>query len=163
MYLAGACVCVCVFKYRSRGARRASRLFPLQQGVEAALTALQMRPRAAHALPPGFRLILPLASTCRARPPPWIQIDIATDVHCVRPQPYRTTPLVLPGAKVKKEDNVTECYLRHHPNPMMRAPPGHGGEWLPADVVMKQKVSWAGHERWLWLHQQQGVVALTSE
>ncbi|KAK3922943.1 PDZ and LIM domain protein 3 [Frankliniella fusca] len=53
--------------------------------------------------------------------------------------PYRTTPLVLPGAKVKKEDSVTDCYLRHHPNPMMRAPPGHGGEWLPADVVMKQK------------------------
>ena len=53
-------------------------------------------------------------------------------------QPYRTTPLVLPGAKVKKEDNVTECYLRHHPNPMMRA--YHHTEYIPADVAMKQKV-----------------------
>ncbi|XP_034238049.1 PDZ and LIM domain protein 3 isoform X3 [Thrips palmi] len=63
------------------------------------------------------------------------------DILPIHNQPYRTTPLVLPGAKVKKEDNVTECYLRHHPNPMMRAPPGHGGDWLPADVVMKQKVA----------------------
>ncbi|XP_052119609.1 PDZ and LIM domain protein 4 isoform X2 [Frankliniella occidentalis] len=63
------------------------------------------------------------------------------DIMPIHNQPYRTTPLVLPGAKVKKEDNVTDCYLRHHPNPMMRAPPGHGGEWLPADVVMKQKVA----------------------
>ena len=115
--------------------------------AHAALTALQMRPRAAQAPPPGFRLTLPFVDVPVPRPPPYgFRFDFATDVHCARPQPYRTTPLVLPGAKVKKEDSVTECYLRHHPNPMMRAPPGHGGEWLPADVVMKQKVSTA-HEQ----------------
>lgn len=35
-------------------------------------------------------------------------------------QPYRTTPLILPGAKVKKEYAPNDCYLRHHPNPSMR-------------------------------------------
>ncbi|KAE8751057.1 hypothetical protein FOCC_FOCC002141 [Frankliniella occidentalis] len=72
--------------------------------------------------------------------------------------PYRTTPLVLPGAKVKKEDNVTDCYLRHHPNPMMRAPPGHGGEWLPADVVMKQKVINKPFNTPIGLYSEQNIV-----
>lgn len=52
-------------------------------------------------------------------------------------QPYRTTPLILPGAKVKKDQPVTECYLRHHPNPQMRSAPTH--EY--AEVLMKQKVA----------------------
>ncbi|XP_058465906.1 LIM domain-binding protein 3 isoform X5 [Malaya genurostris] len=52
-------------------------------------------------------------------------------------QPYRTTPLVLPGAKVPKKDALpTESYLRHHPNPAMRAPPLHDF----TDTLMKQKV-----------------------
>ena len=51
-------------------------------------------------------------------------------------QPYRTTPLVLPGAKVQ-HDKITESYLRHHPNPQMRAGPMHDY----TDVLMKQKVA----------------------
>uniref|UniRef100_A0A1Y1KXV8 Zasp-like motif domain-containing protein n=1 Tax=Photinus pyralis TaxID=7054 RepID=A0A1Y1KXV8_PHOPY len=50
--------------------------------------------------------------------------------------PYRTTPLVLPGAKVKPDQTITECYLRHHPNPNVRARPHH----LDADYYYKQKV-----------------------
>lgn len=52
-------------------------------------------------------------------------------------QPYRTTPLVLPGAKVRREPGPTESYLRHHPNPAIRAPPHHDYR----DTVMKQRVS----------------------
>ncbi|XP_072766114.1 PDZ and LIM domain protein 3 isoform X5 [Anoplolepis gracilipes] len=55
-------------------------------------------------------------------------------------QPYRTTPLVLPGAKVKKDAPLGECYLRHHPNPMIRAAPHHYEPAHP-DVAMKQKVA----------------------
>ncbi|KAL0266329.1 UNVERIFIED_CONTAM: hypothetical protein PYX00_008908 [Menopon gallinae] len=56
--------------------------------------------------------------------------------------PYRTTPLVLPGAKAKHEKELapTESYLRHHPNPMMRAAPSQY-ELLPQEVLMKQKVA----------------------
>ncbi|XP_063532212.1 uncharacterized protein LOC134742929 isoform X8 [Cydia strobilella] len=52
-------------------------------------------------------------------------------------QPYRTTPLVLPGAKVRREPGPTESYLRHHPNPSMRAPPSHDYR----DTLMRQKVA----------------------
>lgn len=53
-------------------------------------------------------------------------------------QPYRTTPLVLPGAKVPKKDALpTESYLRHHPNPAMRAPPVHDY----TDSLMRQKAA----------------------
>ncbi|KAI5631397.1 PDZ domain (Also known as DHR or GLGF) domain-containing protein [Phthorimaea operculella] len=52
-------------------------------------------------------------------------------------QPYRTTPLVLPGAKVRREPGPTESYLRHHPNPSMRAPPHHDYR----DTLMRQKVA----------------------
>ncbi|XP_072158751.1 uncharacterized protein [Bemisia tabaci] len=53
--------------------------------------------------------------------------------------PYRTSPLVLPGAKVKKDKPYTESYLRHHPNPAMRAAPGH---YDPSqEVLMKQRVA----------------------
>ncbi|XP_065080761.1 PDZ and LIM domain protein 7 isoform X3 [Ochlerotatus camptorhynchus] len=52
-------------------------------------------------------------------------------------QPYRTTPLVLPGAKVPKKDALpTESYLRHHPNPAMRAPPVHDF----TDSLLRQKI-----------------------
>lgn len=54
--------------------------------------------------------------------------------------PYRTTPLVLPGAKIKKDAPLGECYLRHHPNPMIRAAPHHY-EIAHPEVAMKQKVA----------------------
>lgn len=52
-------------------------------------------------------------------------------------QPYRTTPLILPGAKINKNTLPTESYLRHHPNPAVRAAPHHE---FP-EVLMKQKVA----------------------
>ncbi|CAH2107496.1 unnamed protein product [Euphydryas editha] len=55
----------------------------------------------------------------------------------IQSQPYRTTPLVLPGAKVRREPGPTESYLRHHPNPAMRAPPHHDYR----DTLMRQKVA----------------------
>ncbi|KAJ8920675.1 hypothetical protein NQ315_004814 [Exocentrus adspersus] len=58
------------------------------------------------------------------------------DIHVTK-QPYRTTPLVLPGAKVKRESGPTESYLRHHPNPSFRAPPHH----VDTDHLIKQKVA----------------------
>lgn len=60
--------------------------------------------------------------------------DNQGDIHVTK-QPYRTTPLVLPGAKVKREPGPTESYLRHHPNPSVRAPPHH----LDTDNLIKQK------------------------
>ncbi|KAG5900014.1 hypothetical protein JTB14_009100 [Gonioctena quinquepunctata] len=53
-------------------------------------------------------------------------------------QPYRTTPLVLPGAKVNREQGPIQNYLRHHPNPSVRAPPPHS---LDSDLLIKQKVA----------------------
>ncbi|XP_059476051.1 uncharacterized protein LOC132197035 isoform X4 [Neocloeon triangulifer] len=58
--------------------------------------------------------------------------------ECIDMQPYRTTPLVLPGAKVKREVPTTS-YLQHHPNPAMRANPQHYDPNL--EVLMKQKVA----------------------
>ncbi|XP_055382680.1 uncharacterized protein LOC129612889 isoform X8 [Condylostylus longicornis] len=55
----------------------------------------------------------------------------------IQHQPYRTTPLVLPGAKVKKDPPTTESYLRYYPNPAVRAAPGHDYH----DVLMKQRVA----------------------
>ena len=46
---------------------------------------------------------------------------------------------MLPGAKIKKDAPLGECYLRHHPNPMVRAPPHHYDAPNP-EVAMKQKV-----------------------
>ncbi|XP_022181146.1 PDZ and LIM domain protein 3 isoform X3 [Myzus persicae] len=64
--------------------------------------------------------------------------DEAHDQVALDQQPYRTNPLVLPGAKVKRDPPKTESYLRHHPNPMMRAHPSHHDQ--PMDTLMKQKV-----------------------
>ncbi|KAI4480323.1 hypothetical protein M0804_010321 [Polistes exclamans] len=47
---------------------------------------------------------------------------------------------ILPGAKVKKDAPLGECYLRHHPNPMIRAAPHHYEPAHP-EVAMKQKVA----------------------
>uniref|UniRef100_T1GGA0 Zasp-like motif domain-containing protein n=1 Tax=Megaselia scalaris TaxID=36166 RepID=T1GGA0_MEGSC len=52
--------------------------------------------------------------------------------------PYRSTPLVLPGPKVKKDAPTTESYLRHYPNPKVRA---HPGQHDYHDVLMKQRVA----------------------
>lgn len=52
--------------------------------------------------------------------------------------PYRTTPLVLPGAKAKRDVGHTESYLRHHPNPTVRAAPQH---IVDADHVLRNKVA----------------------
>ncbi|XP_053602574.1 uncharacterized protein Zasp66 isoform X3 [Plodia interpunctella] len=67
--------------------------------------------------------------------PSSVRTDETLD-ESIHSQPYRTTPLVLPGAKVRREPGPTESYLRHHPNPAMRAPPHHDYR----DTVMKQKV-----------------------
>ncbi|XP_013188418.2 uncharacterized protein LOC106133281 isoform X2 [Amyelois transitella] len=68
--------------------------------------------------------------------PSSVRTDETID-ESIQSQPYRTTPLVLPGAKVRREPGPTESYLRHHPNPAMRAPPHHDYR----DTVMKQKVA----------------------
>ncbi|XP_050060220.1 PDZ and LIM domain protein 5 isoform X2 [Aphis gossypii] len=65
--------------------------------------------------------------------------DESHDSVALDQQPYRTNPLVLPGAKVKRDPPKTESYLRHHPNPMMRAHPSHHDQ--PMDTLMKQKVT----------------------
>jgi hypothetical protein len=64
------------------------------------------------------------------------QQDIDDEQSAIINQPYRTTPLILPGAKVKKDNVATESYLRHHPNPGMRA-------HMPQEYqdVMRQKVA----------------------
>jgi len=56
----------------------------------------------------------------------------------IQNQPYRTTPLVLPGAKVKKDPSTTESYMRYYPNPAVRSAPG-SHEYN--DVLMKQRVA----------------------
>ncbi|CAO1368047.1 unnamed protein product [Diamesa serratosioi] len=58
------------------------------------------------------------------------------DNSAIQNQPYRTTPLILPGAKVKR-DVPQESYLRHHPSPQMRAAPFHDY----SDIMMRQKVA----------------------
>ncbi|XP_049942357.1 PDZ and LIM domain protein 3 isoform X2 [Schistocerca serialis cubense] len=73
--------------------------------------------------------------------PPPLPSDVQPqddDINAITHQPYRTTPLVLPGAKVKKDTPVaTQSYLRHHPNPHFRAPPAPSA----TEVLMKQKVA----------------------
>ncbi|XP_014613701.1 PREDICTED: PDZ and LIM domain protein 3 isoform X3 [Polistes canadensis] len=71
--------------------------------------------------------------------PPHEHLDEVREERAYLSQPYRTTPLVLPGAKVKKDAPLGECYLRHHPNPMIRAAPHHYEPAHP-EVAMKQKV-----------------------
>nr|XP_014087212.1 LIM domain-binding protein 3 isoform X4 [Bactrocera oleae] len=65
------------------------------------------------------------------------QQDVAEEQAAIVNQPYRTTPLVLPGAKVKKDAPTTESYLRYHPNPAVRSNRGHDFH----DSVMKQRVA----------------------
>ncbi|XP_017765405.1 PREDICTED: PDZ and LIM domain protein 3 isoform X5 [Eufriesea mexicana] len=70
---------------------------------------------------------------------PHEHLDEVREERAYLSQPYRTTPLVLPGAKIKKDAPLGECYLRHHPNPMIRAAPHHYESAHP-EVAMKQKV-----------------------
>uniref|UniRef100_A0A0A9X8G9 PDZ and LIM domain protein 3 n=1 Tax=Lygus hesperus TaxID=30085 RepID=A0A0A9X8G9_LYGHE len=70
--------------------------------------------------------------------------------------PYRTTPLVLPGAKVKKDFGQTESYLRHHPNPMFRQAPPH--PLLPHELAMKQRISHKQFNSPMGLYSEQNIV-----
>ncbi|KAG4077421.1 hypothetical protein HA402_002848 [Bradysia odoriphaga] len=65
------------------------------------------------------------------------QQEAAEETASIISQPYRTTPLILPGAKVKKDCTPTESYLRHHPNPAMRGPVHHSTD----DMLMRQRVA----------------------
>lgn len=69
-------------------------------------------------------------------------------------QPYRTTPLILPGAKVKKEVVPNECYLRHHPNPLMRGRAPHIEE-----NFLRQKAADSALHRVIGQDAQSGKVA----
>ncbi|XP_033325739.2 PDZ_signaling and DUF4749 domain-containing protein Zasp66 isoform X2 [Megalopta genalis] len=113
-------------------------------GNRAAVTSLPRPPKIPEQLPkspvppPGIdeysRPATPLE--------PYVPHDHLDEIRQERvtlSQPYRTTPLVLPGAKVKKDAPLGECYLRHHPNPMIRAAPHHYEQAHP-DIAMKQKV-----------------------
>ncbi|CAA9993847.1 unnamed protein product [Nesidiocoris tenuis] len=71
-------------------------------------------------------------------------------------QPYRTTPLVLPGAKVKKDFGPTESYLRHHPNPMFRQAPPH--PLLPHELAMKQRISHKQFNSPMGLYSEQNII-----
>ncbi|KAL5290743.1 hypothetical protein ACFFRR_010233 [Megaselia abdita] len=66
------------------------------------------------------------------------QQDVIEEQSAIINQPYRSTPLVLPGPKVKKDAPTTESYLRHYPNPKVRA---HPGQYDYQDVLMKQRVA----------------------
>ncbi|XP_075160009.1 PDZ_signaling and DUF4749 domain-containing protein Zasp66 isoform X2 [Haematobia irritans] len=77
------------------------------------------------------------SSTFQPMPTRDHQQDVAEEQATIVNQPYRTTPLVLPGAKVKKDAPTTESYLRHYPNPAVRAHPHHDFH----DSVMKQRVA----------------------
>ncbi|XP_073970760.1 PDZ_signaling and DUF4749 domain-containing protein Zasp66 isoform X8 [Rhodnius prolixus] len=82
--------------------------------------------------------------------------ELEEELVAVTEQPYRTTPLVLPGAKVKKDFGPTESYLRHHPNPMFRQAPPH--PLLPQDIVMKQKVVHKQFNSPIGMYSEQNIV-----
>ncbi|OXU26006.1 hypothetical protein TSAR_009310 [Trichomalopsis sarcophagae] len=95
-------------------------------------------------VPPTVPIDVPEFTRCSLTPerftPAHEHIDEVREERFYLSQPYRTTPLVLPGAKIKKDAPLGECYLRHHPNPMVRAPPHHY-EVANPEVAMKQKVA----------------------
>ncbi|CAH1392347.1 unnamed protein product [Nezara viridula] len=82
--------------------------------------------------------------------------EVEEEQHALLEQPYRTTPLVLPGAKVKKDFGPTESYLRHHPNPKFRQAPPH--PLLPHDIAMKQKVISKQFNSPIGLYSEQNIV-----
>uniref|UniRef100_A0A0K8TI29 Zasp-like motif domain-containing protein n=1 Tax=Lygus hesperus TaxID=30085 RepID=A0A0K8TI29_LYGHE len=81
---------------------------------------------------------------------------IGADTDSTLLWPYRTTPLVLPGAKVKKDFGQTESYLRHHPNPMFRQAPPH--PLLPHELAMKQRISHKQFNSPMGLYSEQNIV-----
>ncbi|XP_047351694.1 PDZ and LIM domain protein 3 isoform X7 [Vespa velutina] len=89
--------------------------------------------------PPSFEEYIPSPIPSDRFQPAHEHLDEVREERVYLSQPYRTTPLVLPGAKVKKDAPLGECYLRHHPNPMIRAAPHHYEPAHP-EVAMKQKV-----------------------
>ncbi|XP_076753288.1 PDZ_signaling and DUF4749 domain-containing protein Zasp66 isoform X12 [Xylocopa sonorina] len=115
------------------------------RGDRAAVTSLTKQPKVPSELPkspvpPPF-----IDEYSRPTSPPerlnlpHDHLDEVREERVYLSQPYRTTPLVLPGAKIKKDAPLGECYLRHHPNPMIRAAPHHYEPAHP-EVAMKQKV-----------------------
>ncbi|XP_017765401.1 PREDICTED: PDZ and LIM domain protein 3 isoform X2 [Eufriesea mexicana] len=113
-------------------------------GDRAAVTSLAKQPKVPSALPKSP--IPPPSTDEYSRPTspeslnlPHEHLDEVREERAYLSQPYRTTPLVLPGAKIKKDAPLGECYLRHHPNPMIRAAPHHYESAHP-EVAMKQKV-----------------------
>ncbi|XP_035736773.1 PDZ and LIM domain protein 3-like isoform X4 [Vespa mandarinia] len=90
--------------------------------------------------PPSFEEYIPSPIPSDRFQPAHEHLDEVREERVYLSQPYRTTPLVLPGAKVKKDAPLGECYLRHHPNPMIRAAPHHYEPAHP-EVAMKQKVA----------------------
>ncbi|XP_017765402.1 PREDICTED: PDZ and LIM domain protein 3 isoform X3 [Eufriesea mexicana] len=114
-------------------------------GDRAAVTSLAKQPKVPSALPKSP--IPPPSTDEYSRPTspeslnlPHEHLDEVREERAYLSQPYRTTPLVLPGAKIKKDAPLGECYLRHHPNPMIRAAPHHYESAHP-EVAMKQKVA----------------------
>ncbi|XP_012245469.1 PDZ and LIM domain protein 3 isoform X8 [Bombus impatiens] len=122
-----------------------SPIIQLNTGDRAAVTSLAKQRKIPSELP---KSPLPPPLIDEYRPPasspehlnlPHEHLDEVREERANLSQPYRTTPLVLPGAKIKKDAPLGECYLRHHPNPMIRAAPHHYEQAHP-EVAMKQKV-----------------------
>ena len=54
-----------------------------------------------------------------------------TSVCWFSPQPYRTTPLITPGAKVKRDTPIVASYLHMHPDPQVSGWRGRRRERRP--------------------------------
>ncbi|XP_076685017.1 PDZ_signaling and DUF4749 domain-containing protein Zasp66 isoform X11 [Andrena cerasifolii] len=115
-------------------------------GNRAAVTSLTRQPKVPPQLPkspvppPTFEEYSRPTTPSDCFTLPHEHLDEIREEKAYLSQPYRTTPLVLPGAKIKKDAPLGECYLRHHPNPMIRAAPHHYEPAHP-EVAMKQKVA----------------------
>ncbi|XP_033307305.1 PDZ and LIM domain protein 3 isoform X8 [Bombus vosnesenskii] len=122
-----------------------SPIIQLNTGDRAAVTSLAKQRKIPSELPkspvppPLIDEYRPPASSPEHLNLPHEHLDEVREERANLSQPYRTTPLVLPGAKIKKDAPLGECYLRHHPNPMIRAAPHHYEQAHP-EVAMKQKV-----------------------
>ncbi|XP_071857947.1 PDZ_signaling and DUF4749 domain-containing protein Zasp66 isoform X8 [Bombus fervidus] len=122
-----------------------SPIIQLNTGDRAAVTSLAKQRKIPSELPkspvppPLIDEYRPSASSPEHLNLPHEHLDEVREERANLSQPYRTTPLVLPGAKIKKDAPLGECYLRHHPNPMIRAAPHHYEQAHP-EVAMKQKV-----------------------
>ncbi|XP_071857939.1 PDZ_signaling and DUF4749 domain-containing protein Zasp66 isoform X1 [Bombus fervidus] len=123
-----------------------SPIIQLNTGDRAAVTSLAKQRKIPSELPkspvppPLIDEYRPSASSPEHLNLPHEHLDEVREERANLSQPYRTTPLVLPGAKIKKDAPLGECYLRHHPNPMIRAAPHHYEQAHP-EVAMKQKVA----------------------